>query len=711
MATQPTQNPVPSESPRDLKFNAGKIDEFVTSLALKYQDRFGTEHYTIEGLRQLAQEAIAAFGWITVDSFQDGATLTLPNQVLRDESTVEYYRWDGAFPKEVPADSTPADTGGVGSGAWISVGDAALRQMLNSKFGYSAIGEFDSIDDLRSAKTSSLMDGSRVSVRSYHKGLGYGGGFFRWNASSTDDDDGGYIINPTGNAGPGRWKREYSSPYTDRTVNIVEFGAKVNDESFDSYNAIQNSIWHLNPYKSNEDKSRIGGDVLFPPGVFYISDTILGSPNVSLRGTSKVGFSNSSNGGTRLRPLSSMDPIKVMFDTAPYMQDGLTRYTKTNEKIYGIEMQGYYGQQIDGIVFDGRGTTQACVRIMRCPTFKIRNCSFINTKVGIWINASWGGVIEDCHTKDTRYANILLWYANGVDIRGGYYGMYRTAVASVAEQWFHRPIAPENTPNIAYSSSSIYAYNSLDIRISATFEGMNKLISAFYCRGINFFGGYIEDLNNPAEQNDHRVLVHSQASTINLRNMFINCSNMPFMFQSGNSGATLEDGTITLDTPYMNTGFTDLIRGIGYGKSRAVIISNYPTTSELAITLQALRNQSIVFVGLLDDYLYRPSNAVIGSGTFSINISNIVAGGLYEVRLQSKSTSGAQYWDITFDIYVGDNPDISSYVFRMRTGSQTAIPKPTASFSNGVLTLNFTGAINNSTVIKTVPKTDYNYSL
>lgn len=31
MATTPTNLPVPSESPRDLKFNAGKIDEFVTS--------------------------------------------------------------------------------------------------------------------------------------------------------------------------------------------------------------------------------------------------------------------------------------------------------------------------------------------------------------------------------------------------------------------------------------------------------------------------------------------------------------------------------------------------------------------------------------------------------------------------------------------------------------------------------------------------------
>lgn len=140
MTTQPTQLPVPSESPRDLKFNAGKIDEFVTSLALKYQDRFGTEHYTIEGLRQLAQEAIAAFGWVTVDSFQDGATLTLPNQVLRDEATGEYYRWDGVLPKEVPAGSTPEDSGGIGSGAWLSVGDAVLRQMLGTANGATLIG-------------------------------------------------------------------------------------------------------------------------------------------------------------------------------------------------------------------------------------------------------------------------------------------------------------------------------------------------------------------------------------------------------------------------------------------------------------------------------------------------------------------------------------------------------------------------------------------
>lgn len=130
MATTPTQDPVASESPRDLKYNAGKIDEFVTSLALKYADRFGGEHYTIEGLRQLAQQAIADFGWVPFGTFQEGAALTLPNQILKDEADGEYYRWDGNLPKVVPTGSTPESAGGVGIGSWVSVGDAALRNNL-----------------------------------------------------------------------------------------------------------------------------------------------------------------------------------------------------------------------------------------------------------------------------------------------------------------------------------------------------------------------------------------------------------------------------------------------------------------------------------------------------------------------------------------------------------------------------------------------------
>ncbi|EMX5164495.1 hypothetical protein AAHD26_004063, partial [Citrobacter freundii] len=153
MSTTPTNLPVPSEKPQDLKFNAGKIDEFVTSIAKQYIDRFGHAHYTIEGLRWVAQQAISAFGYITLKSFQLGAPLpnnelTLPNQVLQDESDGEYYRWDGVFPKQVPAGSTPQSTGGKGVGAWLSVGDAPLRGELFSEYIlYKTPQAFDAIGD------------------------------------------------------------------------------------------------------------------------------------------------------------------------------------------------------------------------------------------------------------------------------------------------------------------------------------------------------------------------------------------------------------------------------------------------------------------------------------------------------------------------------------------------------------------------------------
>lgn len=175
MATQPTNLPVPSESPRDLKFNAGKIDEFVTSLVYTYVDRFGNEHYTIEGLRWLAQQAVAQYGWIPIGTFQDGATLTLPNQILKDTTDGEYYRWDGALPKVVPAGSTPASTGGTGVGAWISVGDSTLRALLASATGAQQIGtnhrgtlqqDLDAIDIRTSGQPISalLSAGSDVEI-------------------------------------------------------------------------------------------------------------------------------------------------------------------------------------------------------------------------------------------------------------------------------------------------------------------------------------------------------------------------------------------------------------------------------------------------------------------------------------------------------------------------------------------------------------------
>lgn len=199
MATTPTQKPVPSESPIDLKYNAGKIDEFVTSMGWTYTDRFGNKHYTIEGLRWLAQQAISQFGYITLDSFEDGNTITLPNQVLRLDATGEYYRWDGPLPKMVPEGSTPESTGGVGIGKWLSVGDASLRAQLASISGFGLVGQVPDVTTLRNTEPTTASQ--RILLREYTAGTGYGGGQLRAVLDgSSYTDNGVTVFKTTGGA-------------------------------------------------------------------------------------------------------------------------------------------------------------------------------------------------------------------------------------------------------------------------------------------------------------------------------------------------------------------------------------------------------------------------------------------------------------------------------------------------------------------------------
>ncbi|WP_413498955.1 hypothetical protein [Buttiauxella gaviniae] len=140
MTTTPTQLPVPSEKPQDLKFNAGKIDEFVTSKGWTYTDRFGNKHYTIEGISYLAQQVMNAFGYVTLSgvNFTTGANVANPNEVLFNTADNSYYKWSGSFasgPKVVPANSTPESTGGIGPGKWLSVGDTVLRSQISDPDG------------------------------------------------------------------------------------------------------------------------------------------------------------------------------------------------------------------------------------------------------------------------------------------------------------------------------------------------------------------------------------------------------------------------------------------------------------------------------------------------------------------------------------------------------------------------------------------------
>lgn len=210
MATQPTQDAVPSESPRDLKFNAGKIDEFVTSMGWTYTDRFGQKHYTIEGINYIAQQAMNAFGYVilTGKTFTTGATINNPNEVLLNTADGEYYKWTGSFasgPKVVPENSTPAGTGGIAPGAWIGVGDASLRTALAANDGLKYIGMCSDLSVLR--LTEPTIPKQEIMVSEHTSGFGKaGGGVFWYDASdTTSPDDGGHTVVTTSGA---RWKRK-----------------------------------------------------------------------------------------------------------------------------------------------------------------------------------------------------------------------------------------------------------------------------------------------------------------------------------------------------------------------------------------------------------------------------------------------------------------------------------------------------------------------
>lgn len=78
--------------------------------------------------------------------FTTGGTLTTDDRnkaVLwpsTDGGDGDWYYWSGSLPKTIPAASTPSSSGGVGVGAWLSVGGVILRQDLASPTGASYIG-------------------------------------------------------------------------------------------------------------------------------------------------------------------------------------------------------------------------------------------------------------------------------------------------------------------------------------------------------------------------------------------------------------------------------------------------------------------------------------------------------------------------------------------------------------------------------------------
>lgn len=383
MATTPTTNPVPSEKPQDLKFNAGKIDEFVTSPAHIYTDRFGNQHWTISGINYTYKQAIAQFGYITLDSFEDGNDITLPNQVLRLESTGEYYRWDGAFPKNVPENSTPETTGGIGAGAWVSVGDAALRMQISQYDGFKLVGKCPDLATLRSIEPEN--DGQAILVESHTAGYRYGGGKFTASLDGSNyTDNNGTIIKTLSGA---VWIREQKS-----YAYAVDFGFITDDPNM----AASNTVSLQN---ASEWAFTVGTDVWLPMGEKHINSTAISKP-VTFRGNSTI------FGASVINRTQKTDVVHhgggFAFDFTP-----MVRPTESGSSQPVSDGPGLIGISIRGNETDASGAWRVnTAAVIGNETYARRNFTAMNVQVSGY-HAGYGFQMFWMFTN--KFHNVVVW--------------------------------------------------------------------------------------------------------------------------------------------------------------------------------------------------------------------------------------------------------------------------------------------------------------
>ncbi|MGL5155503.1 MAG: hypothetical protein ACRC9H_11365 [Aeromonas veronii] len=132
--TYGTGNPVLPDGSIDVRDgidNLQSMDVFMNAPEDTYNQRDGEIVRTVAGMNNEFDAQILNMGFTRVGTFAAGATLTNPRQTLlwdvADGGDGQEYGWSGTFPKVVPATSTPASTGGISVGAWISRFDPELR--------------------------------------------------------------------------------------------------------------------------------------------------------------------------------------------------------------------------------------------------------------------------------------------------------------------------------------------------------------------------------------------------------------------------------------------------------------------------------------------------------------------------------------------------------------------------------------------------------
>lgn len=224
----PTTNPVPSQDPSDLLFNAGKLDEVLNGTGNSFTDRLGVARRTVAGMNsdfdaQLADaesdlnvyradaaaSAAEALGYLqTIRATSYGAYASDPaTDPLGNPPTVgdEYFnttanllkRWNGTTWQA--SDINTANLAASSGSSLVGHGNGTVQDVLRNM-------QVQSVANLVAIPVAVISNNAQVSVKEYHAGTGLGGGNFYWDAASTEAADNGLIFAVPGVA-TGRFKR------------------------------------------------------------------------------------------------------------------------------------------------------------------------------------------------------------------------------------------------------------------------------------------------------------------------------------------------------------------------------------------------------------------------------------------------------------------------------------------------------------------------
>ena len=157
----PTTNPVPSQDPSDLLFNAAKLDEVVSGSNATYTDRLGISRRTMAGIDAAADVVLGGLGYAPPVAYASGIALTLTTQtveyageVYAPKSSVLPFTTSGTFETakfrliQGVASADLASGGGAAMVGYTPPGAGAVATTVQSKLRESvSVRDFGAVGD------------------------------------------------------------------------------------------------------------------------------------------------------------------------------------------------------------------------------------------------------------------------------------------------------------------------------------------------------------------------------------------------------------------------------------------------------------------------------------------------------------------------------------------------------------------------------------